>query len=554
MFYSDCKYNLPSQIVNGRLQFRYNLGSGEAVLLQNSIQVNDGRFHNVTVTRTERRAEIIIDGRYINRTTSSGSEVTLDIAADSMYLGASVDPQNGTAINGLSVCVTGFKLDRKEVPVGGENLGFVTLEISESIHSGCPIGSLFETPQPVEHIYTAIVVILIVLFITSGCFVVICMIVQWSRNRRGRHTLNFSRRSSIRRSWQARRAASPSQAGFQWQPATYKRDMSTPPGVYRSTPQHVPEAASSINMNNMNAADPYTDYIGTTNVPVSTTTETSFNDGSNRVSVRKPLQISPPQEGFTFSQANPGFQQESPRMSDREEQSEQRENEVRPSHIRSLSGHQSIRSTSTVATSILQDDTEVTKYLRKRLEVADSDIIELNLDEMKHYKEEGPYQSLGSVGSLFDFVRDLETDTKQRANEFQFPPESPMPKDREETPIHSHPLTNSHAPSNQQRTQPHGVTDLRQNKTLLNDEKQDSNKSRPRIHPLTGQRFEDGSEERIKGKFSSHDRSTEKQSHRETRKNGDRHSHSKRMENILERFHNITTGQRPMDEQEGRLV
>lgn len=545
------------QIVNGRLQFRYNLGSGEAVLLQNTIQANDEHFHNVTVTRTEKTAEIIIDGRYVNRTTSSGSEVTLDIPANSMYLGASVDPQNGTAINGLSGCVTGFKLDRKEVPVGGRNLFFVTLDISESIQGGCPIGSLFETPQQEEYVYTAIVVILIVLFITSGCFVVICMIAQWSHNRRGRHTLNF-RRSSIRRSWQSRRGASPTQAGFQWQPATYKRDMSTPPGLYRSTPQHVPETSPNLNMNNMNAADPYTDYIGTTNVAISTTTETSFNNGSNRVSARKPspLQISPPQEGFTFSQANPGFEQESPKVSDREEQIERRESEVRPRHIRSLSGHQSIRSTSTVATSILQDDTEVTKYLRKRLEVANSDIIELNLDEMKHYKEEGPYQPLGSVGSLFDFVLDLDLDKNQRANEFQFPPESPLPKDREETPIHSHPLANPHAPSHQQSTQRPSVAEL-QKKTLLNDDNQDSSKSRPRIHPLTGQRFEDGSEEKMKisnEKFSSRDHLTEKQNRPKTRKNRNRDSHSKRMENILERFHNITIGQRPMEELEGRLV
>ena len=515
--------------MSGRLQVRYNLGSGEAVLQQNTIRVDDEQFHEVTLTRTEREAEIVIDGKYFNRVVSPGSEATLDIADNTMYLGAGVDSVNGTAVNGFTGCVSGFRLDRKEVPIGRDNTDFETLNIPDAVTRGCPFGSVFEVPQPDEHIYPAIAAILIALVLVSATFVAVCAISQWIRSRRtGQHRVNLRRDSTrSRRSWnfRSRNSESPVQEGFQWQSAeSYKYNLSTPPGTYRSTPQHVPDPAVNFNMNNRNSVNSGSPVSG---IPITEVAETGFNAPGHRASAhsQRRMKVSQPVEGFAFSQSNQAYRDDidSGRAAGAER--------VQPRHLRSPSGQQSILSASTMATSSQHDDTEVTSYLGKRLDVANKEILNLNMDEMVNYKEEGPYQPLGSVGSLLDFVRELDPEYRKKTDEgYQFPvspavypevaPPNPKPRTR----------TGHKTRSQEDAPKTHNI----------------------KTSPLTGERFDAGNEE------TRELPETQPVKLREGRPRAQKHirsskrnSHSKRMENILERFHNITTGHQP---DEGRLV
>ena len=514
--------------MTGRLQLRYNLGSGEAILQQNTIRVDDEQFHEVTLTRTEREAEIVVDGRYFNRAVSPGPEATLNITDNTMYLGAAVDPVNGTAVNGFIGCVSGFRLDRKEVPIGRDSSDFETLNVPDAVIRGCPFGSVFEVPQPDQYIYPAIAAILVGLVLVSAIFVAVCAISRWIRSgRTGQLRVNLRRDSTrSRRSWnfRSRDSGSPIQEGFQWQStASYKYDMSTPPGTYRSTPQHVPDPAVNFNMNNRNSINSSSPVPG---VPMTDVAETGFNGPSHRASThsQRRMKVLQPVEGFAFSQPNQGYRDDidSGRVADGER--------VQPRHLRSLSSQQSILSASTIATSSQHDDTEVTSYLGKRLNVANNEILNQNVDEMVHYKEEGPYLPLGSVGSLLDFVRELDPEYKKTDENYQFPvsptvsPEvaPPNPKPRTRT-----------------------------------GHKTRSHEDAPRTHniktsPLTGERFDVGNEETREPPV------TQPVKVREGRSRAQKHirsskcnSHSKRMENILERFHNITTGHQP---DEGRLI
>ena len=471
---------------------------------------------------------MVIDGRYVNRAVSPGSEATLDIAVDSMYLGAGVDPVNRTTVNGFVGCVAGFRIDRREVPIGGENIGFRTLEISEGIADGCPFGSVFEVPQPDEYVYTAIPVILVLLLLTSASFVAVCMISRWMRRRRtGRHRVNL-RRDSTRRSWNFR-SSSPVQDGFQWQAAaTYKCDMTSPPGVYRSTPQHTSDPAFNFNMNNRNpSTTPVPD------IPITNVAETGFNAPSHRASSRSSqrLRIPQPREGFSFSQQNQGYSEDIDlgRAANAET--------VQPKHLRSFSGQQSILSASTIATSSLHDDTEVTSFLGKRLNIANSEVQELNIDEMRHYKQEGPYQPLGSVGSLLDFVKELDPGYRKQTHEnYQFPVESPAVSPEVE-PIKPKPKPRTKIEHKIQK-QPH---------------KDASGTHIIKTSPLTGERFDVEKEEHTTEQPLTQSvklREGRSRARKHTR-SSKRNSHSKRMENILERFHNITTGHQPA---EGRLI
>ena len=54
------------------------------------------------------------------------------------------------------------------------------------------------------------------------------------------------------------------------------------------------------------------------------------------------------------------------------------------------------------------DDNEVGKFVLKRIEAADIDLEAEDRDEMKPFKEEGDFEPLGSVGSLYDILREAD--------------------------------------------------------------------------------------------------------------------------------------------------
>lgn len=539
-----------TQIVSGRLQLRYNLGSGEALLQQNTIRVDDQQFHNITLRRTQRSAEILIDGLYINRTTSPGTEVTLNIATSAMYLGAGY---NGSTVNGFVGCVTGLKLDEKDVPIIGSTHEFEILPTSQAIAGDCPIGTLFESPQPDHYVFPAIAAIILGLILISTCFVIVCIVGQWYRNRRrGEHTVNLRRNSTgsrSRRSWNYRDNSSPAQDTLQWQEAASftKRDMGTPLDYFRSSPTYVPETAFNSNMNNRNLSLSPTQ---------SNVVETGFSGLSHRASSRSHQKgtISQPQEGFVFSQSNQGYCEDIDSGQTSNGQTNQ------PIHVRTLSGQQSILSASTVATSSLHDNTEVTEYLRKRLEIANSEIVELNMDGLSHYKEEGPYQPLGSLGSLLDFVKELDSEpqwdhdpqqensenecekqfdivlNQQERENYQFPV---TPAVSRESTLTTYPSTNSVVPIVYQLHKPQQTRPQNQ-----------PGHSQKKTSPLTGQKF-DESEEKVKDEVSIKPGKQGRGKPSKTTRSSNRDSRSMRMENILERFHNITAGHIP---DEGRLI
>lgn len=55
-----------------------------------------------------------------------------------------------------------------------------------------------------------------------------------------------------------------------------------------------------------------------------------------------------------------------------------------------------------------QDDVEVAKYLRKRIREVNHEIEERDYDEMIPYKDEGQFEPLGSIGSLYDILAEAD--------------------------------------------------------------------------------------------------------------------------------------------------
>ena len=382
-----------------------------------SVSVTDNIFHTVTITRTEQATEMIVDDSLVNRTVSPGPEATLDIRIAHIYLGASVNVQDDTSRNGFSGCIMGARIDRKELPGGGrENDDFTTVTFSSGIKAGCPIGSLEESPQSMSYVYIVLGVGLPVLVIVVTVFVLVCMLAQWRWNQNREHSVTVNRR---------RRDGggdSPGHNGFSWVPASYNMSsMSNPHGTYKTaldSPVAHESRFNHFNHDNVSSVNAPPNNVPTpvapvTDVPVASETdieETSFIDRSPESlgSTRRSNIISPPVEGFSLvSQANPGYLEESPR-SPRRKMSEP---PVGHFHTRSLSGHQSLGSLTSDATSVPTIDVRDFGAVHKRVEVANNDNENANIDELKYYKEEGAYEPLGSVGSLLDFLMDIDKES-----------------------------------------------------------------------------------------------------------------------------------------------
>lgn len=545
------------QVVAGHLQFRFNLGDGEAILVIKSTNINDARFHNIQLSRTEQSVELLVDEMFVNRTISPGSAPTLDILSEHLYVGARIDVRNGSLSNGLQGCVVGLRLDRKEVPVGGENAHFTTLKISSGVQNGCPIGTLIETPQSDTSVYTGLGVILVALCISSFVFVMICVFIQWRRERHQLHTYNPpSREGSRRRS----NRGSSGDREFAWhQPPTYRRTLDSPQGDYRSSPH--PEH-QSFPMNSTSTSPTQTLEFDTksrhpppypvTDVSTNPVAETAFNANASfreRMdsisSSRRRHRLPPIQEDFSaVSQPNPGFLEASPQMNRRESHDgpalPNTTTASQPSrHTRSPSG--GVISVSNSVGTDLSDVTlntsiegDVEKYVQKRREVANSVIEELNIDTMTHYKDEGPYEPLGSIGSLYDFVRDLDTDlneTTTTERSISHPPAHRLPP----------PHLSQHSPKKE-------FEDFAE---FLRPKSPSSGQpAMPQDCPLPSA----GDYSPQKSNFSRHSASQRSGKRSSQRGSHHRMDHSRRMNDIMDKFQSITSGNRLGDSVETRLI
>lgn len=98
---------------DGALQFRYNLGSGEAVISYNNSILFDGKWHNVHAQRDKQDGYLSIDGREIVEGTSKGSYTMLN-TNNVLYLGGMPDVLQGTLrkfTSGYTGCIQDLVLD-----------------------------------------------------------------------------------------------------------------------------------------------------------------------------------------------------------------------------------------------------------------------------------------------------------------------------------------------------------------------------------------------------------------------------------------------------------
>ncbi|XP_049837416.1 fat-like cadherin-related tumor suppressor homolog isoform X3 [Schistocerca gregaria] len=82
-------YNI-LEVVNGVVQYRFDLGSGEGLVRVSSVYVSDGLWHEVKLEREKNSAQVIVDGKHIAHGSAPGANDILNLQSDDLYLGAEV--------------------------------------------------------------------------------------------------------------------------------------------------------------------------------------------------------------------------------------------------------------------------------------------------------------------------------------------------------------------------------------------------------------------------------------------------------------------------------
>ena len=67
------------QMVNGAVQYRFDCGSGQGLVRVDSIRIDDGQWHRITVERRGRTAEVTVDDKASAESSAPGTNDLLNL-------------------------------------------------------------------------------------------------------------------------------------------------------------------------------------------------------------------------------------------------------------------------------------------------------------------------------------------------------------------------------------------------------------------------------------------------------------------------------------------
>lgn len=114
-------YNI-LEIVNGVVQYRFDLGSGEGMVSVTSIFVSDGQWHEIKLDREGNSAKLVVNGKHVAQGSAPGVNVILNLQLNDLYLGAEVR-QHPTVLGfediqrGYVGCMDDVKIAHGDVPM-----------------------------------------------------------------------------------------------------------------------------------------------------------------------------------------------------------------------------------------------------------------------------------------------------------------------------------------------------------------------------------------------------------------------------------------------------
>ncbi|XP_049721123.1 protocadherin Fat 1 isoform X2 [Elephas maximus indicus] len=130
------------EIHNGRLQYKFDCGSGPGIVSVQSIQVNDGQWHAVSLEVNGNYARLVLDQVHTASGTAPGTLKTLNLDSH-VFFGGHIrqqgtrhgrSPQVG---NGFRGCMDSIYLNGQELPLNNKPRSYAHIEESVDVSPGC---------------------------------------------------------------------------------------------------------------------------------------------------------------------------------------------------------------------------------------------------------------------------------------------------------------------------------------------------------------------------------------------------------------------------------
>uniref|UniRef100_A0A3Q3D844 FAT atypical cadherin 1a n=1 Tax=Hippocampus comes TaxID=109280 RepID=A0A3Q3D844_HIPCM len=147
MFAKGTDYSI-LEIVNGRLQYKFDCGSGPGLVSVHSATVNDGEWHSVSLEVDGNYAKLVLDRVHAASGTAPGTLRTLNLD-NSVYFGGHVRQHAASAArlgrnlpvaNGFRGCMEAIALNGQELPLNTKaRRAHAVMEAIEDVAPGCAL-------------------------------------------------------------------------------------------------------------------------------------------------------------------------------------------------------------------------------------------------------------------------------------------------------------------------------------------------------------------------------------------------------------------------------
>lgn len=132
--------------MNGRLQYKFDCGSGPGLVSVHSAQVSDGEWHTVSLEVDGNYAKLVLDRVHAASGTAPGTLRTLNLD-NRVYFGGHVRPhgsvRHGRSLpvsNGLRGCLEALSLNGQELPLNTKaQRAHAVLEDIVDVSPGCAL-------------------------------------------------------------------------------------------------------------------------------------------------------------------------------------------------------------------------------------------------------------------------------------------------------------------------------------------------------------------------------------------------------------------------------
>ena len=116
------------------MQYRFNCGSGPASVRVDSVAVNDGYWHTVSVERISKNVRIVVDDQYSAEGSGPGTNDVLNLDSNDVFFGAEVEILAHDFENihqGFIGCLQQIRIDLVDLPLHGSSSVGVLLNIHD---------------------------------------------------------------------------------------------------------------------------------------------------------------------------------------------------------------------------------------------------------------------------------------------------------------------------------------------------------------------------------------------------------------------------------------